>query len=59
MNPTQRTTDWHHRPVEEVATLLKTALDIGLSDDDAAARRALNGENRIAPKPGKGSVATL
>ncbi|MBK7422591.1 MAG: cation-transporting P-type ATPase [Propionivibrio sp.] len=56
MNPTQRTTEWHHRPVEEVAALLKTALDAGLSDDEAAALRTLHGENRITPKPGKGPL---
>ena len=56
MNPTQRTTEWHHRPVEEVASLLKTALDAGLSDDEAAALRTLHGENRITAKPGKGPL---
>ena len=56
MNPTQQTTEWHHRPVDEVAAQLKTALDAGLSDDEAAALRALHGENRITAKPGKGPL---
>jgi magnesium-transporting ATPase (P-type) len=39
-----------------VVAHLRTALDAGLSDDEAAARRALHGENRITPKPGKGPL---
>lgn len=56
MNLKQQANDWHHRPVDEVASLLATVLDHGLSDDEAATRRALHGENRIAPKPGKGPL---
>jgi magnesium-transporting ATPase (P-type) len=56
MNPENKTNDWHHRPVDEVAERLTTALDDGLSDEEAVARRVQHGENRITPKPGKGPL---
>ena len=56
MDAAERTNDWHHLPVDEVAMYLKTVLDSGLSDDEATARRARHGENRITPKPGKGPL---
>ncbi|MFZ4538221.1 cation-transporting P-type ATPase [Propionivibrio sp.] len=56
MDPTQRANDWHHRPVDEVAALLTTVLDDGLTEEEAATRRAQHGENRITPKPGKGPL---
>jgi len=56
MNPADASNDWHHLPIDEVAERLTTALDLGLSDDEALARRARHGENRITPKPGKGPL---
>ena len=56
MNAETQPDNWHHRPVDEVAARLTTALEHGLSEDEAKARRAVHGENRIAPKPGKGAL---
>ena len=56
MNTVTQINNWHQRSVDEVAEHLSTALEHGLSDDEAATRRAVHGENRITPKPGKGPL---
>jgi magnesium-transporting ATPase (P-type) len=56
MNDADHIKHWHHQPFEEVAEHLSTALEHGLSDDEVATRRAVHGENRITPKPGKGPL---
>ena len=56
MNDADRINDWHHRPLDQVAAHLTTALEHGLTDDEVATRRAVHGENRITPKPGKGPL---
>ncbi len=56
MNDADRINDWHHQPLDEIVAHLTTAPEQGLSGDEAAARRAVHGENRITPKPGKGPL---
>lgn len=48
---------WHAAPIEDVLGELRSSLD-GLSDEEAAARLALNGPNRI-PAPGQVSAWTI
>jgi hypothetical protein len=47
MNDADRINDWHHRPLDQIAAHLTTALEHGLTDDEVATRRAVHGENRI------------
>ena len=56
MKTSERKNDWHQLPVDRVAEHLETALGDGLSDEAVNARRALHGENRITPKPGRGPL---
>ena len=48
--------DWHHQPVADVAGLLETCLESGLSAAEVGERVLVHGENRISPKPGKGPL---
>ena len=47
---------WHCLPADEAAARLTASFDQGLGDDEVVSRRLEHGENRLAPKPGKGPL---
>jgi cation-transporting ATPase F len=47
---------WHFIAADEAATRLEASCDDGLAEEEVVSRRAVHGENRITPKPGKGPL---
>ncbi|WP_300453487.1 cation-transporting P-type ATPase [Accumulibacter sp.] len=47
---------WHCLPADEAAARLQASFEQGLAESEVLTRRAIHGENRISPKPGKGPL---
>ena len=47
---------WHYLAADEAAARLEASFNDGLAESEVLSRRAIHGENRITPKPGKGPL---